>query len=159
MDAREVIGVDTGGTFTDLIAFDHASGALQRAKVPSVPGDPSLAVIDALEKLFRRRSRARRYHHDRARHDGRHKRTARRQGRPRRPAHHQKFRAVYEARRWSQPREADLLDTFLPEAAAAGPQYLTEEASNASTTGARARRGPGNPSAGPLGDPTSPRER
>ena len=46
------IGVDVGGTFTDLIAFDQESGALQRAKVPSVPEDPSSAVIAALEKLF-----------------------------------------------------------------------------------------------------------
>src|ERR1700682_4283725 len=50
--ANWLIGIDTGGTFTDLIAFDQMSGALARAKVPSVPGDPSLAVIDALEKLF-----------------------------------------------------------------------------------------------------------
>ena len=50
--ANWLVGVDTGGTFTDLIAFDQAAGALKRAKVPSVPGDPSLAVIDALEKLF-----------------------------------------------------------------------------------------------------------
>ena len=47
-----LIGVDTGGTFTDLIAFDQASGALQRAKVPSVPSDPSLAVVDAFKKIF-----------------------------------------------------------------------------------------------------------
>ena len=47
-----LVGIDTGGTFTDLISFDQASGALRRAKVPSAPGDPSLAVIDALDKLF-----------------------------------------------------------------------------------------------------------
>src|ERR1700729_859308 len=50
--ANWLVGVDTGGTFTDLIAFDQASGALRRAKVPSVPDDPSRAVIDAREKLF-----------------------------------------------------------------------------------------------------------
>ena len=47
-----LVGVDTGGTFTDLIAIDPASGVIKRAKVPSVPGDPSLAVLDALENLF-----------------------------------------------------------------------------------------------------------
>jgi N-methylhydantoinase A len=50
--AKWLVGIDTGGTFTDLIAFDQMSGALQRAKVPSVPSDPSLAVVEALEKLF-----------------------------------------------------------------------------------------------------------
>jgi N-methylhydantoinase A len=50
--AKWLVGIDTGGTFTDLIAFDQMSGALQRSKVPSVPSDPSLAVVEALEKLF-----------------------------------------------------------------------------------------------------------
>ena len=40
-----LVGVDTGGTFTDLIAMDPASGVIKRAKAPSVPGDPSLAVV------------------------------------------------------------------------------------------------------------------
>ena len=36
-----VIGVDTGGTFTDVTLFDPASGRLVVAKTPSVPQDPS----------------------------------------------------------------------------------------------------------------------
>jgi N-methylhydantoinase A len=47
-----LVGVDTGGTFTDLIAVEQSTGELRRAKVPSVPGDPSAAVLDAMEKLF-----------------------------------------------------------------------------------------------------------
>ena len=50
--AAWLVGVDTGGTFTDLIAFETSSGRLHRAKVPSVPADPSVAVLDALHKLF-----------------------------------------------------------------------------------------------------------
>ena len=50
--ANWIVGVDTGGTFTDLIAVEQETRALRRAKVPSVPDDPSVAVIDALEKLF-----------------------------------------------------------------------------------------------------------
>src|SRR4051794_8756369 len=38
------------------------------------------------------------------------------------------FRAVYEARGWSQPRGADLLDTFYQKPPLLAPQYLTEEA-------------------------------
>jgi N-methylhydantoinase A len=37
------------------------------------------------------------------------------------------FRAVYEARGWSQPRGADLLDTFYQKPPLLAPQYLTEE--------------------------------
>ncbi len=36
-----VIGVDTGGTFTDVAMFDPRSGALVVAKTPSTPHDPS----------------------------------------------------------------------------------------------------------------------
>ncbi|MPY92378.1 MAG: hydantoinase/oxoprolinase family protein [Acidimicrobiia bacterium] len=44
------IGVDVGGTFTDLALAD-VSGSLWVAKVPSVPADPSRGVLAALERL------------------------------------------------------------------------------------------------------------
>jgi len=44
------IGVDVGGTFTDLVAIDEA-GATMLAKVPSTPEDPSLGVLDGLSQL------------------------------------------------------------------------------------------------------------
>ena len=44
------IGVDVGGTFTDLIAYD-AGGALHSAKVPSLPGEQWRGVLDALSSL------------------------------------------------------------------------------------------------------------
>ena len=34
------LGIDTGGTFTDLIGIDDASGALIVAKTPSTPSRP-----------------------------------------------------------------------------------------------------------------------
>ena len=43
-------GVDTGGTFTDLVAYDEASGELCMAKVLSTPSEPSRAVFDAFAK-------------------------------------------------------------------------------------------------------------
>jgi N-methylhydantoinase A len=43
------VGIDTGGTFTDLIAVDESSGSLSVAKVPSNPADPVSAVIGAFE--------------------------------------------------------------------------------------------------------------
>ena len=44
------IGVDVGGTFTDLVLAD-ARGATWVAKVPSVPADPSRGVLAAVARL------------------------------------------------------------------------------------------------------------
>jgi N-methylhydantoinase A len=44
------IGIDVGGTFTDLVAID-AAGRTTLAKVPSTPEDPSLGVLDGLAQL------------------------------------------------------------------------------------------------------------
>lgn len=49
---RVRVGIDVGGTFTDLIALDEASGALTKLKVPSTPRAPEQGVIDALELLL-----------------------------------------------------------------------------------------------------------
>jgi N-methylhydantoinase A len=46
---KYVVGVDTGGTFTDLIAVDEV-GEYLIVKTPSTPADPSLAVIEGLRK-------------------------------------------------------------------------------------------------------------
>jgi N-methylhydantoinase A len=42
------VGVDVGGTFTDLMLFDEDSGRYWRHKTPSTPHDPSLAVLDGI---------------------------------------------------------------------------------------------------------------
>ncbi len=44
------IGIDTGGTFTDVVAV-HADGSVVATKVPSTPGDPSVAFMRAVEKV------------------------------------------------------------------------------------------------------------
>jgi N-methylhydantoinase A len=44
------IGIDVGGTFTDLVAIDEGGAAIL-AKVPSTPQDPSIGVIDGLAAL------------------------------------------------------------------------------------------------------------
>ena len=45
------IGVDVGGTFTDLILVDEEPGAIAVDKVPSTPHDPSRGVVDGIRKL------------------------------------------------------------------------------------------------------------
>src|SRR5947207_2532825 len=42
------IGVDSGGTFTDICLFDEASGRIAVWKVASTPADPSQAVAEAV---------------------------------------------------------------------------------------------------------------
>jgi N-methylhydantoinase A len=44
------IGIDVGGTFTDLVSVD-AQGRVTLAKVASTPGDQSLGVMEGLERL------------------------------------------------------------------------------------------------------------
>src|SRR5438034_3868427 len=44
------IGIDVGGTFTDLVAID-AGGVTTLATVPSTPDDPSLGVLAGLQRL------------------------------------------------------------------------------------------------------------
>ena len=49
---RVRVGIDVGGTFTDLVALDEGSGALIRYKVPSTPREPEAAVLAALRLLL-----------------------------------------------------------------------------------------------------------
>jgi len=48
------IGVDIGGTFTDVALVDDASGQIGVAKVPTTPGDLTEGVIRALEMAMGR---------------------------------------------------------------------------------------------------------
>ena len=45
------LGVDVGGTFTDLLLFDDVTGATNRAKVHSTPTDPSQAVLSGTNSI------------------------------------------------------------------------------------------------------------
>ena len=45
-----LIGIDVGGTFTDLVSVDEA-GRVVIAKSPSTPEDPSLGVVEGLSRL------------------------------------------------------------------------------------------------------------
>jgi N-methylhydantoinase A len=46
------IGIDTGGTFTDVVAFDEVTGELTVTKTPSTPADPAQGFITGLEKML-----------------------------------------------------------------------------------------------------------
>ncbi|MCP9486020.1 MAG: hydantoinase/oxoprolinase family protein [Gaiellaceae bacterium MAG52_C11] len=46
-----VVGVDIGGTFTDFMLYDAASGAVHVHKVPSTPAEPEKAMVSGLAEL------------------------------------------------------------------------------------------------------------
>ena len=45
------LGVDVGGTFTDLLLFDDASGDFWRHKTPSTPADSSVGILTGVEAV------------------------------------------------------------------------------------------------------------
>ena len=122
-----MVGIDTGGTFTDLIAFHQETGERRLAKVPSVPSDPSEAVLNALNELIETGIEPADIGllvhgttvATNAILEGKGARTG--------LLVTKGFRAIYEARGWSQPTEADLIDPFYRKPQMLVPQYLTEE--------------------------------
>lgn len=47
------VGVDSGGTFTDVCVFDEATGDISVWKVSSTPADPSIGIAGGVEEWLR----------------------------------------------------------------------------------------------------------
>ena len=122
-----MVGVDTGGTFTDLIAFNAATGDRRAVKVSSVPDDPSSAVINALGELFESGVAPGEIgflvHGTTVGTNTLIEETGARAG----LLITEGFRAVYEARGWSQPDPDDLLDPYYRKPTLLVPQSRTAE--------------------------------
>jgi N-methylhydantoinase A len=54
MSSRYRLGVDVGGTHTDLVLLDAASGTLMVEKVASTPRNPALGVLEGVAKFIAR---------------------------------------------------------------------------------------------------------
>ena len=48
------IGVDIGGTFTDLQIFDTRNSRIVAHKLPTTPEDPSIALVEGIKAAGRR---------------------------------------------------------------------------------------------------------
>jgi len=49
---RYRVAVDTGGTFSDFVYLNEATGAVSITKIPSTPDDPSRAILQGVEALI-----------------------------------------------------------------------------------------------------------
>lgn len=49
---RYMVGVDVGGTFTDVTMVDSKSGNIENHKLPSTPQDPSKAIMNGIKELL-----------------------------------------------------------------------------------------------------------
>src|SRR5436190_12949829 len=47
----KLVGVDVGGTFTDLVMLDDANGRLRVAKVPTTPENQAVGFVNGLAEL------------------------------------------------------------------------------------------------------------
>jgi N-methylhydantoinase A len=50
--ARLRIGIDTGGTFTDIVAVDGATGGVAVTKVPSTPANPAIGLVQGVRQIL-----------------------------------------------------------------------------------------------------------
>jgi N-methylhydantoinase A len=122
-----MVGIDTGGTFTDLIAVEVESRRFRVVKVPSVPGSPATAFMNALDALFRDGVRPEDVSFlahgttvaTNAILEGK--------GAPTGLLITRGFRACYEARGWMRPSTEDLIDPFFQKPPLLVPQKRTEE--------------------------------
>ncbi|MEM7404366.1 MAG: hydantoinase/oxoprolinase family protein [Pseudomonadota bacterium] len=57
------VGIDVGGTFTDVVVYDHQDGLVRSAKRPTTPAEPELGVFEALEALAVDLPRVARFRH------------------------------------------------------------------------------------------------
>ena len=46
------LGVDVGGTFTDAILVNEATGETHTGKVPSTPRDPSIGFLNVVRRML-----------------------------------------------------------------------------------------------------------
>ena len=120
------LGIDIGGTFTDLVIHDHDSGRRWGSKVLTTHDDPQRGVVAGVRTILAKAGSTARHRPRRARHDAVHQRADRAQGRADRPADHAGFRDTLEIGR---ERKYELYDLRIDKPAPLVPRHLRLEVS------------------------------
>ena len=119
------LGVDVGGTFTDVLLVEEGSGSTWRAKTASTPADQAVGVLNGIGQVCAAAGiELSEVAAGAARHDRRDQRDPRGQGRHRRPGHHQGLPAGAADRPLLRARRPGRLD-HLAQARAAGRRWRT----------------------------------
>ena len=122
------LGIDVGGTFTDLLLFDERSGAMRLLKTPSTPSDQSVGILNGIQQLIEETRRRRlRYRHASPWHDRVHQHRAGGKGRQGRSPGHRELRAGSASRAFADTGTIGRLDHHAEAGSAGGsrtdPRY------------------------------------
>jgi N-methylhydantoinase A len=127
--AKWRVGIDIGGTFTDVVGMNVETGKIEIAKVPSIPADPSRAVASGLATLMELHPEIKAPDVDFFAHGTTVATNATIEGKGAKAGLlvTRGFRAIYDMRGGSRPMGVDLIDTMWTKPTGVVPQKLTVE--------------------------------
>lgn len=123
------VGIDIGGTFTDVVGMEVETGKLCITKVPSIPADPSSAVAAGLRNLMEVHPQIRAEDVEFFAHGTTVATNATIEGKGARTGLliTRGFRAIYDMRGGAHPHGADLIDPHYRKPVGLVPQDFTAE--------------------------------
>ncbi|HLI21177.1 MAG TPA: hydantoinase/oxoprolinase family protein [Stellaceae bacterium] len=123
------VGIDIGGTFTDVVGMEIETGKILVTKVPSIPVDPSRAVAAGLQNLMETHPQIKAADIDFFAHGTTVATNATIEGKGAKSGLliTKGFRAIYDMRGGNRPMGPDLIDTHWQKPVGLVPQKMTHE--------------------------------
>jgi N-methylhydantoinase A len=123
------VGIDIGGTFTDVVGMEIGTGKVLVTKVPSIPADPSRAVASGLQNLMETHPEIAAQDIDFFAHGTTVATNATIEGKGAKAGLliTKGFRAIYDMRGGNRPMGPDLIDTHWRKPTGLVPQKMTHE--------------------------------
>ena len=123
------VGIDIGGTFTDVVGMEIETGKILVTKVPSIPVDPSRAVAAGLQNLMETHPEIKAADIDFFAHGTTVATNATIEGKGAKSGLliTKGFRAIYDMRGGNRPMGPDLIDTHWQKPTGLVPQKMTHE--------------------------------
>jgi N-methylhydantoinase A len=123
------VGIDIGGTFTDIVGMEIETGEILVTKVPSIPADPSRAVAAGLRNLMETHPQIKAEDIDFFAHGTTVATNATIEGKGAKSGLliTKGFRAIYDMRGGNRPMGPDLIDTHWQKPTGLVPQKMTYE--------------------------------